>query len=103
MKKVPRGMIITIKEICQKLAKKHHTMVARPITTGIFAWIAAHAAEEAAMEGMKKIPPYWRTLKGEGELNSKYPGGIERCKQLLEKDGNRAVMQGTRCLVQKAC
>ncbi|HQR09666.1 MAG TPA: MGMT family protein [Gemmatales bacterium] len=66
MKRVPKGKVITIKEICQKLAKKHGTTVACPITTGIFAWIAAHAAEEAAINGVKEITPYWRTLKRRG-------------------------------------
>lgn len=99
MKKVPRGKVITIKEICQKLAKKHGATVACPITTGIFAWIAAHAAEEAAIEGVKEITPYWRTLKGEGELNPKYPGGIERCKKFLEEEGHSVVTKGKRYLV----
>lgn len=101
MRKVPRGKVITIKEICQKLAKQHQVDVTCPITTGIFAWIAAHAAEEAAMEGVKEITPYWRTLKGEGELNPKYPGGIERCRQLLEDEGHTVVAKGKRYLVQK--
>lgn len=101
MKKVPKGKVITIKEICHKLAKKHDVDVACPITTGIFAWIAAHAAEEAAINGVKEITPYWRTLKGEGELNSKYPGGIERCKRLLEEEGHTVMTKGKRYLVQK--
>lgn len=48
------------------------------MTTGIFAWISAHAAEEAAAEGVQDVTPYWRTLKSDGELNEKYPGGVEQ-------------------------
>jgi hypothetical protein len=75
MKKVPQGKLITINEIRQVLAKKHGTTIACPLTTGIFAWIAAHAAEQEKSEGKKKITPYWRTLKSGGVLNEKYPGG----------------------------
>lgn len=99
MKRVPKGKVITIKDICQKLARKHGTSIACPITTGIFAWIAAHAADEAAADGVKDITPYWRTLKGEGELNPKYPGGIERCKKLLEEEGHTITAKGKRFVV----
>src|SRR5262245_48190610 len=63
MKKVPQGRLITINEIRQALAKKHKVTLCCPITTGIFAWIAAHAAEEDAADGKKSITPWWRTLK----------------------------------------
>ena len=68
MDKVPKGKLTTINELRAALAKKHGTTIACPITTGIFAWIAAHAAEEAAA-GAKRITPYWRTLKNGGDLN----------------------------------
>src|SRR5690349_1938954 len=76
MKSVPTGKLVTINEIRAALAKKHHANFACPITTGIFAWIAANAAEEAATEGQIGMTPYWRTLKSDGQLNPKYPGGI---------------------------
>ena len=47
MKRVPAGRLITINEIRAKLARKHKTNICCPITTGIFAWIAANAAAEA--------------------------------------------------------
>ena len=78
MNQVPRGKVITINEVRLRLATMHKTSIACPITTGIFAWIAAHAAEEAAAEGRRRITPYWRTLKSGGEINQKYPGGIPR-------------------------
>ena len=88
MKKVPRGRLITINQIRAVLAKKHGATIGCPITTGIFAWIAAHAAEEAAQEGKKPITPYWRTLKSGGKLNSKYPGGIEAQAVRLKEEGH---------------
>src|SRR5437879_3325826 len=61
MRQVPDGKLITINEIRQLVARKHGADIGCPITCGIFAWIAAHAAEEAAAAGAKKIAPYWRT------------------------------------------
>lgn len=100
MREVPEGSLITINEIRAILAKKHKATFGCPITTGIFAWIAAHAAEEAAAEGETDITPYWRTLKSGGELNPKYPGGIPRLKSLLEAEGHRVVAKGRRFLVE---
>jgi alkylated DNA nucleotide flippase Atl1 len=38
--------------------------------------------------------PYWRTLKANGELNPKYPGGMEAQKELLEKEGHIIIKKG---------
>lgn len=100
MKRVQKGKLITIREIANQLAKKYRVEIACPITTGIFAWIAAHAAVEAIMAGEKNTTPYWRTLKGNGELNPKYPGGIERCRKLLEDEGHTVVTKGKRVIVE---
>ena len=88
MKRVPRGKLTTINDIRHLLANKHSATIACPITTGIFAWIAANAAEEMRLEGRKIITPYWRTLKSEGQLNPKYPGGIERQAAQLKAEGH---------------
>ncbi|MEM2896949.1 MAG: MGMT family protein [Candidatus Bathyarchaeia archaeon] len=99
MKKVPKGKLITINEIRTILAKKHGATIGCPITTGIFAWIAAHAAEEAAAEGRKNVTPYWRTLKTGGVINEKYPGGVRAQKKLLEKEGHKVIRKGKRYFV----
>ena len=99
MKKVPKGKLITINEIRGILAKKHGADFGCPITTGIFAWIAAHAAEEEAAEGKKRITPYWRTLKTKGELNPKYPGGIENIKRRLKSEGHTVINKGKKYVV----
>jgi len=99
MKKVPKGKLITINEIRKKLAEKHSATIGCPITTGIFAWIAAYAAEEAAEDGKKNITPYWRTLKTGGVINEKYPGGIETQKRLLEKEGYKVTQKGKKYVV----
>jgi alkylated DNA nucleotide flippase Atl1 len=94
MKKVPKGKLTTINEIRSHLAKKHKATIGCPLTTGIFAWVAAHAAEEENNEGKKRVTPYWRTLKTEGILNEKYPGGIDHIKKLLKAEGHRIVKKG---------
>jgi hypothetical protein len=99
MRRIPRGKLITIAEIRAQLAKAHRVTMACPITTGIFAWIAAHAAEEAASEGKKRTTPYWRTLKTGGELNPKYPGGLTALRQRLEAEGHRIIAKGKRLFV----
>jgi len=99
MKQVPPGKVTTINELRAALARQHQVDIACPITTGIFAWIAAHAAEEAAAEGAKRITPYWRTLKTGGELNGKYPGGVAALRKRLRAEGHRVVKKGKRHLV----
>ena len=99
MKKVPRGKLITINQIRQILARKHGATIGCSITTGIFAWIAAHAAEEARAEGKKRITPYWRTLKADGVLNEKYPGGTKALKKILKEEGHKVVQKGKKCTV----
>jgi hypothetical protein len=50
--------------------------------------MAARAAEEDAATGRKDITPYWRTLKGKGELNAKYPGGLDAQAKRLKAEGH---------------
>ena len=99
MKKVRHGKLTTIDAIRRALAKKHCATIACPITTGIFAWIAAHAADEDEQEGRARITPYWRTLKTGGELNPKYPGGIKNLRARLAAEGHRVIKKGNRYFV----
>jgi hypothetical protein len=94
MEKAPKGKLITLNEICKKLAEKHKVKYCCTLTTGIFVWIAANAAEE-----MKSNVPYWRTIKNNGELNEKYPGGVERQKKLLGKEGYKVIQKGKKYVV----
>lgn len=100
MKKVPKGKVITINEIRSTLANRHGATIGCPITTGIFAWIAAHAAEEEASAGDRRITPYWRTVKTGGVLNEKYPGGIEAQREKLESEGHRIIKKGGKNIVE---
>ena len=88
MRKVPKGKVTTINEIRAALARRHGATIGCPITTGIFAGIAARAVEEVVAEGQRRITPYWRTLKSGGELNPKYPGGVEAQAAHLKDEGH---------------
>jgi len=100
MKQVPRGRLTTIVEICKKIAKQHRVKACCSLTTGIFIMTAANAAEEAKKEGKSLGIPYWRTLKADGFLNPKYPGGQEGHRKLLEREGLRVVRKGNNLLVE---
>ena len=100
MKKVPKGKLTTINEIRKKLAKKYKTTTACPLVTGIFSWIAANAAKEDAQDGKKNITPYWRTLKSDGKINLKYPGGIPFQKRKLINENHKIVLKGKNYFVE---
>jgi hypothetical protein len=69
MKAVPKRKLVTIVEICRKIAKKHKVEACCSLTTGIFVMTAANAVEEAAKQGKDLDIPHWRTLKADGFLN----------------------------------
>ena len=100
MRTVPRGRVTTINELRAAIAKRHRAAASCPITTGIFSWVAAHAADEARAAGEQDITPYWRTLKKDGELNPKYPGGVAEVGRKLAAEGHTVVQKGKRTLVQ---
>src|SRR5215468_10767822 len=100
MKRVPKARRVTINELRAALAAKHQVNLACPITTGIFSWIAAHAAAEKEARGTRRVTPYWRTLKTGGEINPKYPGGLAELTKRLESEGHTIVHRGKKVLVQ---
>ena len=101
IKKIPKGKLATIAELREHLAKKYKTKIACPLTTGIFAWIAANAsAEEITIDAKKEMIPWWRTLKSGGVLNEKYPGGIDQQKSMLKKEGHKVIQKGKKYIVE---
>ncbi|MBO5140521.1 MAG: MGMT family protein [Peptococcaceae bacterium] len=90
MKQVPYGKLITVGTIRSFFAAKNHADFTEPITAGIFVSIAAWASYQRK----ENETPYWRTLKANGELNAKYPGGIEAQKEKLEAEGHTIIQKG---------
>jgi len=99
MKDVPEGNLITIVEICKRIAKNHGVKACCSLTSGIFIMTAANAVEEGIREGVNLNIPYWRTLKTDGFLNEKYPGGAEAQKRQLEDEGFVVRQKGKRYFV----
>ena len=94
MKQVPKGRLITIVEVCRQIARNHRVKACCSLTTGIFIMTVANAVEAAGREGKSLDIPYWRTLKADGFLNEKYPGGQEAHKKLLEGENFRVIARG---------
>lgn len=94
MKRIPYGKVITLSEIRAYLAKVNNADFTEPTTAGIFVLIAAWASHQRQEEKT----PYWRTLKTGGELNEKYPGGIELQRERLESEGHTVIRKGRKKL-----
>ena len=90
MKTVPLGKLVTVGNIRDYFAKKNGADFTDPITAGIFVSIAAWASFQRGEDET----PYWRTLKANGELNPKYPGGAEAQKEKLEAEGHTVLQKG---------
>src|SRR5262249_50031340 len=75
-------------EIRKSLARDHKVDVVCPLTTGIFIRIAAEAAEEDCSEGRKRVTPYWRIVREDGSLYSKFPGGEKAQARKLREEGH---------------
>lgn len=90
MKRIPYGRIITVGKIREHLAAESGADFTEPITAGIFISIAAWASYQRSEDKT----PYWRTLKSNGELNEKYPGGIDVQRKLLESEGHTIIQKG---------
>ena len=99
-KDMPKFQTITDKKSIEKyggdrmireyFAKSNGADFTEPITAGVFVSIAAWAS----FQRTENETPYWRTLKANGELNAKYPGGVEAQKERLEAEGHTIIQKG---------
>ena len=101
MRHIPEGKVITSTEIREFLAEKHHADFTCQLTAGIFINIVANASRERELAGSEDLVPFWRTLKKDGELNEKYPDGIDGQKMLLETEGQEIIKKGKRYFVKE--
>lgn len=90
MKTIPCGKLTTVGAIRAFFARQSGADFTEPITAGIFVSIAAWASHQR----QENPTPYWRTLKANGELNPKYPGGAEAQKERLEAEGHTVITRG---------
>lgn len=90
MRRVPCGKLTTVGDIRAWFAEQSGADFTEPITAGIFVSIAAWASYQRGEDET----PWWPTLKANGELNPKYPGGAEAQKEKLEAEGHTVIRKG---------
>ena len=90
MKLVPYGKVTTVGKIREYFAKLSGADFTDPITAGIFISIVAWASYQRS----ENETPYWRTLKANGELNPKNPGGVEEQRKKMEQEGHTVIQKG---------
>lgn len=87
MRKPRNGQLITIGQIRRALAASAGADCTCPLTTGIFVRIAAETAVEDLQFQCRKITPYWRTIRDDGSLMEKFPGGLAGHAAKLRQEG----------------
>lgn len=90
MRRVPFGKVTTVGTIRALFARQNGADFTEPITAGMFVSIAAWASAQRSGDET----PYWRTLKANGELNEKYPGGVAAQREKLAAEGHEIIARG---------
>ncbi len=90
MRRVPFGKVTTVGTIRALFARQNGADFTEPITAGVFVSIAAWASAQRSGDET----PYWRTLKANGELNEKYPGGVAAQREKLAAEGHEIIARG---------
>jgi len=86
IKTIPKGEVMTIKELRTKLAEDFDADYTCPLTAGIFLRIAAEAAEEMITAGNRPELPWWRVIPDDHRLNNRLPGnGVLQASRLREE------------------
>ena len=96
MDSVKYGTVITLDDIREKLSKKYKTTITCPMTTGIFVSLVSKASNNGEVD-----VPYWRTLKKNYELNSKFPGGLECHVKQLKAEGHIIIQKGKKYFLDR--
>ncbi|MCR4432589.1 MAG: hypothetical protein ACPLPW_03770 [bacterium] len=91
IRQVPRGELVTISQIRERLASLYGADTCCPLTCGIFLRISAEAAEEdlrLSEMPLDRVTPYWRVIREDGSLIDKFPGNGELQRAYLEEEGH---------------
>ncbi len=92
MRSIRKGHVLTMGELRARLASAAGAQTTCPMCTGIFARIAAEAAEEDRRAGRARITPYWRLVRDDGSMNDKFPGGASAQAEKLRVEGRTIVL-----------
>ncbi|MDR3021538.1 MAG: MGMT family protein [Clostridiales bacterium] len=96
IRQIPSNEIVTMDELRSHLARQYGADCTCQLTAGIFVNIVANASHERQIDAT----PYWRVLKKNGELNEKFPNGLEGHKKLLQQEGHTVIQKGKKYFVQ---
>ena len=87
MRRVPKGKLTTIDELRTALAQKHGATIACPLTTGIFARLAARTAKKCkpfrAIAFLSRRQFAKRALRHSRQLTCSSKNSIERSNAIL--------------------
>lgn len=97
---VPKGRLISLDTLRDTLAVRHGTSIACPVSTAIFINVAAQAAEDWRALGRNDVAAWWRTLKSDGLINDRYPGGVGAHHAALEREGHEVATRGKKSWVK---
>ena len=89
IKETKEGELLTNDTIRETLAKEKKVQVTAAIPTGVYLKYIALAAEEERENSGTNITPYWRVLKPDGSLNTKFLISINDLTALLENEGHQ--------------
>ncbi|MDP2952596.1 MAG: MGMT family protein, partial [Chloroflexota bacterium] len=87
VRRVPKGKLVTVAQVRERLARDFQADFTCPLCSGIFLRISAEAAEEDRAKGKADITPYWRVVKDDGSLNDKFPGSPALQATRLQEEG----------------
>jgi alkylated DNA nucleotide flippase Atl1 len=90
IRKVPRGKLVTLTALREKLARAAGADVTCAMVAGMFVRIVAEAAEEEMRAGKSRVTPWWRVVRDDGRLFEKLPGQAEH----LEGEGHEIQKSG---------
>ena len=89
MKKIRKGSSRTIEQMRTEFAKAHKADGTCPMTSSIFARIAAEAAIEEMEDGkpVEKITPFWRLIDAKSPIAKKLSCGSAFVAKMRAKEG----------------
>jgi hypothetical protein len=89
LRQVPSGQLVTLDEIRNKLASKHGSDGACPMSTAMFLRIACEAAWEQIDQGRDpgEVTPFWRAVPLDSPLAKKLSCGEGFVRKMQKQEG----------------
>jgi hypothetical protein len=91
MRSVPKGERRTVAQMRSELAAAHQADISCPISTSIFARIAAEAALEETTAGvpLSDVTPFWRVIEEDGTVAKKLSCGPDFIRRQRAAESTR--------------